>query len=165
MCCALMSPSEQFSQICCPASPRSVAAWKQADGSAAGWAWHHTGTDSGQRIQVAIQPQFKVSDLNKTSDWLSWAELWTQDGARMWANCHPYIPPLSVTSPPRPAPRLAAATYNLLCQYFGGNLGWIVEYRADTALDSTGAGLTCLGGQRVWRREAMLHSESTQTSD
>ena len=32
-------------------------------------------------------------------------------------------------------------------------------------VDSTGAGLTCLGGQRVWRREAMLHSESTQTSD
>ena len=29
------------------------------------------------------------------------------------------------------------------------------EYRADTALDSTGAGLTCLGGQRVWKREAM----------
>ena len=131
MCCVLMSLWTVFTDLL-PVSPRSVAAWKQADGSAAGWAWHHTGTDPGQRIQVAIQSQFKVSDLNKTSDGLSWAvdTRWSQNVSQL-SSLHPALV-RNQPAPPRPAPRLAAATYNLLCQYFGGNLGWRVESTEQT---------------------------------
>ena len=140
-------PSEQFSQICSPRpqGPRQRHESRQMAALAGPGTILAPTPARGSKLQFRSNLKFPTWIKAVTGGWAG-AELvdtrWSQN-VRQLSSLHPA---LSVTSPPRPAPRLAAATYNLLCQYFGGNLGWRPEstqYRADSAaLDSTGAGLS-----------------------
>ena len=129
-CVVSWCPSEQFSQICCPC-PQGP--------------WQHESRQmaallAGPGITLAPNPargsKLQFSRNLKFPTWIKpvtgWAELswavdtrWSQNVSQL-SSLHPALV-RNQPAPPRPAPRLAAATYNLLCQYFGGNLGWRVE--------------------------------------